>query len=430
MPSHRTGVLLVHGIGDQSRREFLDRVLTGLLPRIRAVARAGSTVRFYEVYWADLDREVSARERVRYNAWLMCTLWRPLLNPAARGSRRLPRLGVALLQVPVVVFGFAHWMVNVALELMTVARPGPLRAYGARWRRSLFEYAGDVALYVSPQTLGGRTRRDAILGRFDRALRLAAGECDRVHVVGHSLGSVIAYEGLAATGAGRPPVDTLVTVGSPLDKYRHFWPIRRDSASTMRTTPAWNRWVNVTDIVDPIGARLHRFPATADGPGPENRVISHRIAPTSAHNDYWEHRGLTTWLAQVLVGEERVRDLPGSPAAVPGAIGLARAILATLLGIGAFALVAMMFAAVTDFVLGVSHDYYATTRSPTVVSALRWLDSAVTWTRDWLGFHEGPGATARGLAKLLGVFGLLSFLVACADPSARAPAKPSVGSPP
>jgi hypothetical protein len=426
MPSQRTGVVLVHGIGDQSRHEFLDRVLAGLLPRIRAVARTRSTVRFYEVYWADLDREISPRERVRYNVWLMCTLWRPLLNRSARGSLRFQRLGVALLQLPVVAFGFGHWLVNVSLELMTVPRQGPLRAYGAIWRRSLFEYAGDVALYVSPRKCRGRTRRDAILDRFDRALRRAADECDRVHVVGHSLGSVIAYEGLT-TRTG-PPVDTLVTVGSPLDKYRHFWPMRGDASRAPAT--AWCRWVNVTDIVDPIGARLHRFPATPAGPRPENRVISHRILPTSAHNDYWEHGGFTTWLAHTLATGDRQPDLPGSPGAVPDAAGLARAILATCLGIGAFAAVALLFAAVTDFVLGVSHDYYATTRSPTVVSALRWLDSGLTWTRDWLGFQNGPGATVRGLAKLLGVFGLASLLVAWADPSGRTRSKPPGGWPP
>lgn len=426
MPSQRTGVVLVHGIGDQSRREFLDRVTSGLLPRIRAVGRARATVCFYEVYWADLDREISARERVRYNVWLMCTLWRPLLNRAARGSGRIPRLGVALLQLPVVVFGFAHWLVTVSLDLMTVSRQERLRAYGARWRRSLFEYAGDVALYVSPRKCGGRTRRDAILDRFERAVRRAADDCDRVHVVGHSLGSVIAYEGL--TMRAGPLVDTLVTVGSPLDKYRHFWPTRADRSA--RTAPAWRRWVNVTDVVDPIGARLHRFPETSAGPRPENRVISHRILPTSAHNDYWEHPGFTTWLAHTLATGDRRPDLPGSDGAMPDGAGLVRAILATCLGIGAFAAVALLFAAVTDFVLGVSHDYYATTRSPTVVSALRWLDSVITWTRDWLGFHQGLAATARGLAKLLGVFGVVSLLVACADPSGRTRTKPPGGSSP
>jgi hypothetical protein len=91
--------------------------------------------------------------------------------------------------------------------------------------------------------------RDEIRSRFVADLEANA---TRPHlVVGHSLGSVIAYDCLKRV-PGCPPVDLLVTLGSPLGL----------SEVQDRLTPEWSRtdgypgglpnWVNVSDRLDPV----------------------------------------------------------------------------------------------------------------------------------------------------------------------------------
>jgi hypothetical protein len=108
----------------------------------------------------------------------------------------------------------------------------------------LDQSVGDIFTYV--HSLGGifveepEARRDAakhILERFYRQLDRAARECDEIHVLAHSLGTVIAYHaltgyGLDAAAPGttptREPLDKLrqlYTIGSPLNKFRYFWPV-------------------------------------------------------------------------------------------------------------------------------------------------------------------------------------------------------------
>jgi len=120
------------------------------------------------------------------------------------------------------------------------------------FRRDVHHYLYDEPF--SPR--GGqkvRIRRE-ILSRAASALREGA-ERDGPHmVVGHSLGSVIAYDVL--TGADDVPgVDALLTVGSPLGisevrerlaapwSERNGWPVKR-----LVTGP----WSNVYDLLDPV----------------------------------------------------------------------------------------------------------------------------------------------------------------------------------
>ncbi|MDJ0983836.1 MAG: hypothetical protein QNI94_19585, partial [Kiloniellales bacterium] len=84
------GVLVVHGIGDQERGETLDKLLHGLgrvegfsLPEsANDVVRAtvgGQSVRFYEVYWADLLKGQVTLGNFQMNE-LQSISWFPWLN--------------------------------------------------------------------------------------------------------------------------------------------------------------------------------------------------------------------------------------------------------------------------------------------------------------------------------------------------------------
>ena len=427
MPQPAVGVVLVHGIGRQAPREFLHDVISQIGRFLDRAGRDAVRVRFYEVYWADLGPTWSRREAFRYNVWLLTTVWRPALLRLRRDPGR-PDLTVPLVQAGVLLVGFVHISVSLAIEL--ACRMAPRLPALSECRRSLFEYAGDVSIYANRRRYRGRTRRDLILARFDRVLRRAAAECDRVLVLGHSLGSVIAHDGLSRETGIERPVDTLLTVGSPLDKFRFLWPPESTERPAPRTCSGWRTWINVTDVVDPIGARLHRFPDQKGAPAPTNRVISHRVLPTRAHADYWAHDGLMTWLADLVVTGGSTASLPGSDSAIPGAAALRRVGLSGALGVAALAGLALAFAAGVDFALGVTHDVYASSTSPTVRSRLGWLDALIVWMRDWLGFHEGVGHAARGFGRLLTAFALVSLGVAAVDLAASRDPKPPVPSSP
>lgn len=111
-------------------------------------------------------------------------------------------------------------------------------------RRVLVDYVGDIAVYVTADAKqASYEARTAILKASTAALARLLRRHDRVIVLGHSLGSVIAYDTInellsrvwaspdAGTPPAQPPVDAtnlgrlqgLVTFGSPLDKVYYFF---------------------------------------------------------------------------------------------------------------------------------------------------------------------------------------------------------------
>jgi pimeloyl-ACP methyl ester carboxylesterase len=98
-----------------------------------------------------------------------------------------------------------------------------------------------------------RIRRD-VRERAVVALREAAGRPRPHVVVGHSLGSVVAYD--VMTGLDDlSPVDALITVGSPLglDDVQEGLapPWTRDDGWPSRALPE-GAWVNIGDPLDPV----------------------------------------------------------------------------------------------------------------------------------------------------------------------------------
>lgn len=148
---------------------------------------------------------------------------------------------------------------------------------------------GDIFTYV--HSLGGifvevkEPQRDAakhILERFYRQLDRAAQECDEVHVLAHSLGTVIAYHGLTGYGLGTEgagntraaepfrKVRHLYTIGSPLNKFKYFWPVLVTGEAPgvlvgsadhwwqdrLKKDQCRFRWHNFYNPLDPVSGRL------------------------------------------------------------------------------------------------------------------------------------------------------------------------------
>ena len=199
-------------------------------------------------------------------------------------------------------------------------------------RRMLVQYVGDVALYLTSHTLDKFYKlRDKIRQYvFDAAhviysCRSESGEgfeYDSVYIMGHSLGSVIAYDALnqllnedelAAEVDKLKVLDRtklLITFGSPLDKTAFLFSLQRDKTSLEREAlvaasqplildpkfrdPEKFEWVNIYSHNDIISGRLDFFDLPAESTtrrlvNPVRNIIDDEATTLlAAHVEYWD----------------------------------------------------------------------------------------------------------------------------------------------
>jgi hypothetical protein len=210
--------------------------------------------------------------------------------------------------------------------------------FSAKVREIMVQYVGDVAIYVRPNKLD---RFDAVRSEIKEAARSVVSalftsyelkaqpgvapefQYDKIALVGHSLGSVIAYDTLnrlmlddwlcngALQVAARTA--TMVTFGSPLNKTAFLFTIqgkdtlhiRERLASTVQplimSYPKFRKlkWINVYSRNDIVSGDLkfYDLPGYQDDPVPAVAVqnIKDRDAavPLVAHVAYWKNK--TVW---------------------------------------------------------------------------------------------------------------------------------------
>ena len=240
----------------------------------------GARSDFYELYWADLS---AGSTLAQVENWVFGLLWR---NPFTS----VPR--------PVLLVWIFLWVVSVVLVILATAaflpdhdfpwHWGPL-AWMSRWpkwawaivtvglgyltQKLLLPYAGRVVRYTraTPDNIAARAAiRARGLGLLD-ALHVA--DYDRIIVVGHSLGSILAYDLLSHFWASRGASHT-VSQGSDefaalksveaavrgvergdAGAHRQFEAARRAFMACVRERPkparpgdADNRWL-ITDLI-------------------------------------------------------------------------------------------------------------------------------------------------------------------------------------
>ena len=210
--------------------------------------------------------------------------------------------------------------------------------FSAKVRETIVQYVGDVAIYVRPNKLD---RFDAVRSEIKEAARSVVSalfrsyelkaqpgsasefQYDKIALVGHSLGSVIAYDTLnrlmlddwlcegALQVAERTA--TMVTFGSPLNKTAFLFTIqekdtlhiREQLASTVQplimSYPKFRKlkWINVYSRNDIVSGDLkfYDLPGYQDDPVPDVAVqnVKDRDAavPLVAHVAYWKNK--TVW---------------------------------------------------------------------------------------------------------------------------------------
>jgi predicted alpha/beta hydrolase family esterase len=195
------------------------------------------------------------------------------------------------------------------------------------WKINSFivDYVGDVAAYISAQELNKFwTVREQIQAVALRVTRFVYKQnYKQIIFVGHSLGSVVAYDALNAIireAAYMPrehlnPVPrskALITFGSPLDKTAFLFRehmranglgIREALAMVIQPViadfPNWpKKWINIFSPADIISGSLeyYQLPDDCDQP-PDARKVENQIdyeanIPLLAHNQYWTTRRL------------------------------------------------------------------------------------------------------------------------------------------
>ncbi|HEY6506837.1 MAG TPA: hypothetical protein VIY56_02415 [Vicinamibacterales bacterium] len=395
-------LLVVHGIGAQLPNATLHKLVEGLrrvdrdfAPRVDGdglgATFAGQSVRLYEVYWADLlkgdvTRGTFLMHEVQSLAWFpWFNLLRGNYREAAYSAMRLAWWCVVL---PVVNFFllFAYYGAGLFAQiwldatdkrpkrehedLMTHVMQTASDARMTRVDRLLDEYLGDVVNYVNsaahafyraegeppvaPEVEGVQTR--IVQTFYDRLVAAAEAEgCQSIHVVAHSLGTVVAYHALSGFGQSEHAplpdrvrsavrkVSHLYTIGCPLEKIRFFWPRVAPMASPLRDTPI--TWHNFVSFLDPVAGVVRTF--TDWGP-----VVNHRLLGggfLSAHVVYERSAAfLTTLGAGLGAGAVHLHRSPGERVRdallLTGETLVAPVLLAVVLAVGAglFVLVALL----------------------------------------------------------------------------------------
>ena len=182
-------------------------------------------------------------------------------------------------------------------------------------RRFLVAYVGDVAAYIQPQELDRfnrlRERVKACVWKSAVAVFLSSERYDEVVMVGHSLGSVIAYdtlnslyreERLGAVPGVQARSKLFVTFGSPLDKIAFLFAMQGSNregldalAASVQPLIAFPtirpRWVNMYSNWDIISGGLDFYDKTPGSPHHiENVSDPDACVWLAAHTEYWDGR--------------------------------------------------------------------------------------------------------------------------------------------
>lgn len=156
------------------------------------------------------------------------------------------------------------------------------KEYLSEFFSAILDYALDLPLYLG-DAYGNQIRKIV-----RKAIQEASGRTNGVVVVGHSLGSVIAYDVIARllTKPNPPVIHGFITMGSPLG-----WVIELRKQikkwASCPSLPESVNWVNFYNSVDPVP--LKQPLSKTEFPGVKNLALLVQTKnPIKAHSSYWK----------------------------------------------------------------------------------------------------------------------------------------------
>lgn len=322
---------------------------------------SGENIRFVDLWWADMLRKDFGDVGQEPDVWTEGLLARLDQKAMGAGPDEAP---------PVWARVTVREIRDLALRIDTI-----LRTKAQALRARIFnDFLGDVQIYGEYSHCRGLAVRrfHRLLARVEAAHALqfemkhgrgpVEGEKPRYTVIAHSLGSVMALDALlyaharedlrttpSPGGQGLPfpeyvssadlaktdakvpvrdtswvrRVDSLVTLGSPIDKYLVLWwqnyrylnlpHLWMDAELREFRKAVRIRHYNYADEQDPVG---HNLDVAATAPAvlevfdrAEDVVFNRYKVPGVAHNEYWGDRELFSWIL--------ARAVDGKPGGTP-----------------------------------------------------------------------------------------------------------------
>jgi hypothetical protein len=243
---------------------------------------------------------------------------------------------VAIILVVLRFFGVLHpWKENLTASTHGIAWPLLVLASGFI-RVVLVQFVGDVAIYVMPYKVDAfndlrKEIKDVVykVAHAVYALKDKTGKLvyDRVIVVGHSLGSVIAYDGLnrliLEDGAAAPDqvldvvnrTPLFLTFGSPLNKTAFIFGAQGHGTTEARESLAASvqpliqdykyrpdQWINIYSPWDIISGYLDLYdlPDSTSSKRVNNLADPEATTLLMAHTEYWNDSLLVRTLYDAL----------------------------------------------------------------------------------------------------------------------------------
>jgi len=215
----------------------------------------------------------------------------------------------------------------------------------------MVQYPGDVAAYISSHALDRfsdiRSRiKETVLKQLT-AVYQAPEQYETVIILGHSLGSVVAYDALNALMVGDAIRTTrlnvvqrtrlLLTFGSPLDKTAYIFAAQGRDTTAIREAAAatlqplildyWPyrdvKWINIYSPRDIVSGPLNFYDVrgTPAPPAAINLPDRDALIPLYAHVEYSNNPLLFQTLYSHLTQSAGTRTTTAQPAAMVATIG-------------------------------------------------------------------------------------------------------------
>ncbi|HTQ79898.1 MAG TPA: hypothetical protein VMM92_07875, partial [Thermoanaerobaculia bacterium] len=289
---------------------------------------------------AGVVREIFPASGERQRSW-----WLTLVYGACFGLV----VGLAIYEIHL----FVAWIDGMQKELHLAQRPWTILRRGIAWpflivvgmfvRQVLVQFVGDVAVYVTPQSLDrfNKLRQEIkdCVGRAARAVYVRrepdGAPYQQVIIVGHSLGSGVVYDVLNRlilednlSGPGSPSflnvaerTPLLLTFGSPLNKFAFLFALEANKTDEAREAlaaaqqplllenyryrPA--RWINLYSYWDIISGNLTFYDPPDTDITTQPKAVCNQKDPDAttflaAHVEYWENPLLFETLYQQVIG--------------------------------------------------------------------------------------------------------------------------------